>query len=78
MINTKRFSSLGFQFKYPTKVKATKVGIINCSILDSKKEGPNMVSDLGLGTLIEDGIIFREKICIRCYELSRSKSNSFH
>ncbi|CAH1426407.1 unnamed protein product [Lactuca virosa] len=75
-IKLKRNSSWGLQFKAPTKVNATKVGAMDWSMADPEKEGPNMVSDLGVERMIQDGFIFQEKNCIRVYEAGPDKKAS--
>ncbi|KAI3525049.1 hypothetical protein L1887_03720 [Cichorium endivia] len=76
MIKTKHVSSWGLQFKASTKVNATKVGATDSKMVDQEKEVPNMVSDIGLGRMFQDGSIFREKICIRVYEVGPDQTAS--
>ncbi|KAL7600468.1 hypothetical protein Lser_V15G24081 [Lactuca serriola] len=68
-IKLKYASSWSLQFKAPTKVNATKAGAVDWSMVDPEKEGPNMVSDLLVERMIQDGFIFQEKFCIRVYEV---------
>lgn len=75
-IKLKHTSSWGLQFKAPTKVNATKVGAIDWSMVDPEKQGPNMVSDLGVERMIQDGLIFQEKFCIRIYEVGPDQKAS--
>uniref|UniRef100_A0A9R1VBX2 Acyl-[acyl-carrier-protein] hydrolase n=1 Tax=Lactuca sativa TaxID=4236 RepID=A0A9R1VBX2_LACSA len=72
-IKLKRTSSWGLQFKAPAKVNTTKVGAMDWSMVDP---GPNMVSDLGVERMIQDGLIFQEKICIRVYEAGPDRKAS--
>ncbi|XP_023729833.1 palmitoyl-acyl carrier protein thioesterase, chloroplastic isoform X1 [Lactuca sativa] len=76
MINTKHVSNWGLQYKAPTKVNAKKLGALDSNILNQEKEGPNMVSDLGLRKMIQDGFIFQEKVCIRYYEVGPDQTAS--
>lgn len=76
MINTKHASNWGLQYKAPTKVNSTKLGALDSNILDQEKEGPNMVSDLGLRKMIQDGFIFQETICIKYYEVGPDQTAS--
>lgn len=68
-IKLKYASSWSSQFKAPTKVNATKAGALDWSMVDPEKEDPNMVSDLLVERMIQDGFIFQEKFCIRVYEV---------
>lgn len=72
-IKLKYASSWSSQFKAPTKVNATKVGAMDWSMVDP---GPNMVSDLGVERMIQDGLIFQEKFCIRIYEVGPDQKAS--
>ncbi|KAL4587597.1 hypothetical protein LXL04_000469 [Taraxacum kok-saghyz] len=60
------------KFKSPTKVNATKFG----SMFDPEKRGPNMVSNLGSGKMIEDDFVFQETFRIRVYEVGANQTAS--
>ncbi|XP_052620455.1 palmitoyl-acyl carrier protein thioesterase, chloroplastic-like [Lactuca sativa] len=46
------------------------------SMVDPEKEVPNMVLDLGVERMIQDGLIFQEKFCIRIYEVGPDQKAS--
>ncbi|XP_023749668.1 palmitoyl-acyl carrier protein thioesterase, chloroplastic [Lactuca sativa] len=75
-IKLKQASSWSLQFKAPMKVNATKVDAIDWSMVDPKKESPNMVSDLRVERMIHDDSIFQEIFCIRLYEVGPDETAS--
>ncbi|KAM0017620.1 putative oleoyl-[acyl-carrier-protein] hydrolase [Helianthus debilis subsp. tardiflorus] len=82
----------GLDVKDPTKVNATRVGIKDRSMLlptirtipvkpmmvmiNHKKTLPKPVSDLDLGRMVNDGLVFRQNIYIRSYEVGPDQTTS--
>ncbi|CAH1426410.1 unnamed protein product [Lactuca virosa] len=75
-IKLKHASSWSRQFKAPTKVNLKKVGDMDWSIVDQKKECPFMVSDLHVERMIQDGFLFQENFCIGIYEVGPDQTAS--
>ncbi|KAL8189419.1 hypothetical protein R6Q57_028985 [Mikania cordata] len=82
LIKATSSSFWGLHVKDPTKVNATKVGYTIRTIapktmmINQKKKLPKMVSELDLGRMVNDGLVFRQNVYIRSYEVGLDQKTS--